>query len=61
MTCHKPISVALRDCCTPSEFVTITNTAIAELMTGSPKHMASRHYLSSDLSAFNSGLGLQAF
>jgi len=28
---------------------------------GSPKHLASRHYLSSDLSAFSFGLGLQAF
>jgi len=27
----------------------------------SPKHMASRHYLSSDLSAFSFDLGLQAF
>jgi len=27
----------------------------------SPKHLASRHYLSSDLSAFSFGLGLQAF
>jgi len=27
----------------------------------SPKHLASRHYLSSDLSAFSFGLGVQAF
>jgi len=26
-----------------------------------PKHLASRHYLSSDLSAYSFGLGLQAF
>ncbi len=35
----------------------IVNLSLALLKT----HLASRHYLSSDLSAFSFGLGLQAF